>query len=34
MPFAMIFWIYLIICGVRAYQGQDVIIPLISTFEV
>ena len=25
------FWLYLVACGVRAYQGQDVEIPLISS---
>ena len=28
------FWLYLVVCGVRAYQGQDVEIPLISSIEV
>lgn len=28
------FWLYLVVCGVRAYRGQDVQIPLISSIEV
>ena len=28
------FWLYLVSCGVRAYRGQDVKIPLISSIEV
>ena len=28
------FWLYLVVCGVRAYRGQDVEIPLISSIEV
>ena len=30
LPLAAAFWLYLIYCGVRAYRGQDVQIPLIS----
>ena len=25
------FWLYLVICGMRAYRGEDVAIPLISS---
>lgn len=28
------FRLYLVVCGVRAYRGQDVTIPLISSIEV
>ncbi len=28
------FWLYLVVCGVRAYRGQAVEIPLISSIEV
>lgn len=27
------FWLYLVVCGMRAYQGEDVTIPLISSIE-
>jgi uncharacterized membrane protein len=32
MPFAGIFWLYLIYCGVRAYQGRNVEIPVVCRF--
>lgn len=32
MPFAGLFWLYLVYCGVRAYQGHDVEIPVICRF--
>lgn len=34
MLLSAVFWLYLVSCGVRAYQGQDVQIPLISSIEV
>ena len=34
IPLAAAFWLYLVYCGVRAYQGHDVMIPLISSIEV
>lgn len=29
MPLAGVFWLYLLYCGVRAYQGRDVEIPFV-----
>ena len=34
MLLSAVFWLYLVVCGVRAYRGQDVTIPLISSIEV
>ena len=34
MLLSVVFWLYLVVCGVRAYRGQDVEIPLISSIEV
>lgn len=34
MLLSTVFWLYLVLCGVRAYRGQDVTIPLISSIEV
>ena len=33
MPFAGLFWLYMLWCGVQAYQGKDVTIPVISGIE-
>lgn len=32
MPLAGLFWLYLLYCGVRAYQGRDVEIPFVCRF--
>ena len=31
-PLAAVFWLYLVVCGVRAYRGQTVEIPIVCRF--
>lgn len=31
-PLAAVFWLYLVVCGVRAYRGQAVEIPIVCRF--